>query len=397
MSTSAFNTAAGFLGGFETEVNCLETARRARLAQGLPVLDLTSSNPTLHGCIFPSRILKDLSGAYWEGRRYDPDARGSGKAREAIAGYYRLSRNCDFRPDDIFITAGTSESYAILFSLLADPGDNIIVPEVTYPLFELLAEARKLELRSYRIFERSSWCVDYESLIHQKDDRTRAVLIISPHNPTGMIIRERNEGLALLGIPVISDEVFAEFADSDPAPCLSSLYPDIPVFQLNGISKMFALPDMKLGWIAMNEVAGRLFAGRLEILNDCFLSAGSLIQFMLSGVFSAGMPFCREMTRSVRERVRYVHRYLQDAGLHCVFPEGGTFVFPSLPEHVDEEKFAVELLQEGVLVHPGYFYGEVRKPHMMISCVPQIEELSPGLEKIVLRLSGCQNSPSTER
>src|SRR5262249_15064119 len=160
---------------------------------------------------------------------------------------------------------------------------------VSYPLFEYLAAVHYVELRSYALDESRGWRIDPTSLRAQADERTRAVLLISPHNPTGMIVQAAQPALAALGLPVICDEVFAECTSRAPAtPPLGALHPELRVFHLNGISKMFALPDLKLGWIALSGPAAARYGARLELLNDTFLSANALTQAMLPTLFEAG-------------------------------------------------------------------------------------------------------------
>ena len=193
--------------------------------------------------------MRTAADRYWPTRRYTPDPRGLPAARGTIVDYYaRRTPPCLLDAQSVFLTASTSEAYGLLFALLAEPGDNILAPDVTYPLFEYLAEIYRVELRPYRLDETRRWQVNSESLYAQVDGRTRGILIISPHNPTGMIVQSPIAALDELGLPVICDEVFAEFTYHAPhTPPLATLHTRIPIFMLNGISKMFALPDLKLG------------------------------------------------------------------------------------------------------------------------------------------------------
>ena len=376
----------GFLSAHDLEINAVEALRRRRIEAGLHLYDLTSTNPTQHGHLFPPSILARAAEGYWPQRRYEPDPRGALPAREAIARYYVGRRACAIKPSDIVITASTSESYSLLFSLLADAGDNMLVPEPSYPLFELLAAARALELRSYHL-QGEAWEMDVAALASLVDKKTRAIMVVSPHNPTGAIIRARDDRIAALGVPIIADEVFAEFTDGAPAPCLGTLYPDLPVFHLNGISKMLALPDLKLGWIALNERAEAAYGDRLEILNDCFLSTSGLIQHMLPVLLEQGVAFMRHMVESLRHSVAFVRSSLECLPrLHPGNPAGGYCVFTGVDKVPDEERLVLSLLHHGVLVHPGYFYGNNLGPHIMISCMPRRNELEAAVEIIAKML-----------
>ena len=269
------------MGGFFAEgdltPNRIELARQRRAA-GPGYIDLTSSNPTHQGLIFPAAPLQRAAAAYLATRRYDPDPHGAPAARAAIARYYAARAPAlALAHDEIFITASTSESYGLLFALLTEPGDNVLAPVVSYPLFEYLAEIYHIALRPYALDEARGWRIDPASLHAQADERTRAVLVISPHNPTGMVVQVAVPALSKLGLPIICDEVFAGFPyRAATVPPLGMLHPELPVFHLNGISKLFALPDLKLGWVALSGRAGQQYGDRLELLNDTFLGANSL-------------------------------------------------------------------------------------------------------------------------
>jgi alanine-synthesizing transaminase len=239
----------GFLADADLSINRIE---RARLASA-GYIDLTSSNPTQQGLLFPPHVLREATEGYWETRRYAPDARGDARAREAIARYYdarwkvgRLegwnSTNLQtFQPSNLFLTASTSEAYSLLFSLLTEPGDNVLAPDVGYPLFDFLAELHHITLKPYRLDEMQRWRIDEQSLLEAADERTRAVLLISPHNPTGAIVQSPISSLQSLNLPIICDEVFAEFTYGVAhTPVMTALHPELPVFVLNGLSKLFA-------------------------------------------------------------------------------------------------------------------------------------------------------------
>ncbi|PLS77254.1 MAG: pyridoxal phosphate-dependent aminotransferase [Chloroflexi bacterium] len=361
---------------------------QARIAAAGHYIDLTSSNPTHQGLLFPRAVLETAAGRYWSQRRYDPQPRGQLAARAAIRSYYQQrTPQLGLHPDDVFITASTSEAYSLLFALLTEPGDNVLAPVVTYPLFEFLAELHHIELRPYALDEARSWRIDPASLHAQVDRRTRAVLIVSPHNPTGAIVTEPLPALTSLGLPVICDEVFAEFTYRVPAtPPLGTLHPELPVFHLNGISKLFALPDLKLGWIALSQMA-RPYAERLELLNDTFLGSNSLSQHMLPDLFKQGMEFVEEMRVYVQRNLDYsLERLANHSVLRAQPPDGGYYLFPQVAGWDDEEALVLHCLQHGVLVHPGYFYGYERGAHLMLSCLTAPEQLTPGLDRLIAAL-----------
>jgi len=377
---------APFFADADLTPNRIEQARVA--AQGT-YIDLTSSNPTHQELIFPPTVLHQAANEYWATRRYEPDPRGAMRTREAITTYYaQRIPPLMIEPDDVFITASTSEAYSLLFGLLASPGDNVLGPEVTYPLFEFLAELHHIELRPYALNEARGWQIDGESVRKQADERTRAILIVSPHNPTGMIVAQAVPALTALGLPLIADEVFAPFTYSAPhTPPLGALHPELPVFHLNGISKMFALPDLKLGWIVINPAA-RQFAARLELLNDTFLGANALTQHLLPTLFEQGAPFVDHMHRHMRANLDLaIQRLAACKGVTVQPPDGGYYLFPQVHGWDDEEELVLHCLRHGVLVHPGYFYGYERGgAHLMLSCLTATPQLEAGLERLVRAL-----------
>ena len=375
----------GFFAEGDLTPNRIEQARTA--AQGR-YIDLTSSNPTQQGLLFPPAILEQAAAGYWSTRRYAPSPYGAEPARQAIADFYvKRTPSLPLNLDDIFITASTSEAYSLLFALLTEPGDNVLGPAVSYPLFDFLAELHHIELRPYALDEARSWRIDPASLHAQADARTRAVLIVSPHNPTGAIVGEALPALCTLGLPVIADEVFAPFTyRAAYTPPIGALHPELPVFHLNGISKLFALPDLKLGWIALNAAA-RPFAPRLELLNDTFLGCNALTQHMLPTLFEQGGAFVAQMHRHMRVNLDLALERLATCDRLTVQPpDGGYYLFPEVYGWDDEEELVLHCLRHGVLVHPGYFYGYERGAHLMLSCLTATPHLEGGLERLIRAL-----------
>ena len=377
----------GFLADADLSTNQIEQARQRATERGY--IDLTSSNPTQQGLLFPPDLLRAASEGYWQGRRYQPDAHGARPAREAIAHYY-ARRGAAIRAEDLFITASTSEAYSLLFGLLTEPGDNVLAPDVGYPLFDFLAELHHITLRPYRLDEARGWQMDETALLDAADARTRAVLVVSPHNPTGAIIASPLPALNALNLPILCDEVFAEFIYRAPhTPVFSALHPGQAVFVLNGISKLFALPDLKLGWIAPNARATAEYGERLEVLNDTFLGANSLTQFMLPTLFEAGWPFVEQQ----RERVRgnfdlALARLANHRRIAAHAPDGGYNLFCAVDSWDDEEALVIHLLEHGVLVHPGYFFNyeaerDGGRAHIMISCLTEPATLARGLDLLI--------------
>ena len=379
---------SGFFADGDLSPNRIELARR-QAAAGAGYIDLTSSNPTEQGLLFPADVLQQAAAEYLAGRRYVPDPRGAPAARAAIAAYYAARTPPLLLADnDIFITASTSEAYGLLFALLTEPGDNVLAPVVSYPLFEYLAAIYHVELRPYALDEARGWRIDPASLHAQADERTRAVLIVSPHNPTGMVVQQAVPALGSLGLPIVCDEVFAGFPYRAAAvPPLGALHPELPVFHLNGISKLFALPDLKLGWIVLSGAASAQYGDRLELLNDTFLSANSLTQALLPQLFARGMSFVGSMREHIHRNLDLALGKLGScAGVRVQPPDGGYYLFPEVRGWSDEEELVVHLLAHGVLVHPGYFYGYEVGTHIMISCLTEPRNFAEGLDRLLAAL-----------
>lgn len=366
--------------------NHIEMARRAAAGH---FIDLTSSNPTQQGLLFPPEVLEQAASNYWRQRRYEPNPRGLEPARQAIIDYYQQRTPAlVLTLDDMFITASTSEAYSLLFSLLTAPGDNILGPNVTYPLFEYLADLHHVELRTYELDPANDWAIDQASLLAAADERTRAVLLISPHNPTGAIISEPIAALQQLGIPLICDEVFAPFALAKPTvPPLGVLHPAVPVFHLNGISKLLALPDLKLGWIALNQAA-QGYAERLELINDTFLSCSTLIQSMLPALLQAAPAFIAQMLERVRSNIAYARQHLAaHPRLIWSEPAGGYYLFLQVRDEYDDEALVVRLIEQGVLVHPGFFFDWIDDCRIMLSALTEPKQWQAGIQKLAQNLT----------
>ena len=363
--------------------NRIEQARRRAAGR---YIDLTSSNPTHQGLLFPPEILRRAAAPYWRTRRYDPSPRGLMPARQAIvADYARRTPPLALSTKAIFLTASTSEAYSLLFSLLTTPGDNVLGPSVTYPLFQYLAELHHVELRTYDLDATRNWQIDQPSLLAAADKRTRAVLLISPHNPTGMIVGQPVAALNTLGLPLVCDEVFAPFTvQAATTPPLGVLHPQLPVFHLNGISKMLALPDLKLGWIALNDPALHAYAERLELINDTFLGCNTLIQTMLPTLLAERAPFVRTMTDRVRRNVYHaLARFAACARIEATAPDGGYYLFPRIRNCPDDEALVLRLLGAGVLVYPGFFYEHTADCRIMLSCLTEPAVFDAGIERLV--------------
>jgi len=351
--------------------------------EGAKVADLVRGNVNEHGIVFPHEELAEiLDEAAESARVYRPDSLGQHAAREAIARYYVSPR---ISADHIVITPGTSVSYWYCFKLLTESGDEVLCPQPSYPLFDYIARLAGVYMRQYRLDERRGWAIDLDHLQSQITTGTRAIIVISPHNPTGMVAGEDElRGLAEIAsrhrLPVISDEVFSEFLfDMDSFPRVSAT--DAPlVITLNGLSKMFALPGMKIGWMAVSgdEVAVKKAVEALELISDTFLPVNEIAQFAVPDIFRRGTVFLDEYRRWVKRcrtaAVEALH------GVRYTPPRGGFYV--TLPISRDEDDAAARLLKsEGILVHPGYFY-DIEPDHLVMTFIEEPELVGQHFQKI---------------
>ena len=378
------------------EINTLYRERDAILTRGWSITDLVSGNVNAHGLSFPQDALHDiLKRAYDAAQTYKPDPLGQREAREAIRSAYRES-GFNVSADHILLTPGTSVSYAYAFRLFANAGDEILCPRPSYPLFDPIAEFAGVRVSTYRLDEGRGWAIDLEHLEAQISARTRAVVLISPHNPTGMIadvdqVGALSEIVRRHHLPVISDEVFSPFIDDDFLPRIARTAAPL-VLTLNGFSKMFALPGMKIGWIAVtgDRDLVRTAMASLETMSDMFLPVGEIAQFAVAGIFRRGKTFLADYVSEMRRRREAaVAALAASPHLQVVPPRGGFYVTARIvgDGREDEEEIALDLLRRyGILVHPGFYY-DIEPPHLVMTFVPPIETFKESLDRVTYFLS----------
>ena len=372
------------------ESNALYKLRDALKAGGQDVRDLISGSINEQGFVFPQDLLEE---ALVRGSRqceiYRPDSFGQRQARAAISAYYR-SAGYAIDADRILITPGTSLSYWYCFKLLADEGDEILCPCPSYPLFDYIALLSGVRLIPYRLDEARQWTIDIDHLEACVSTRTRALVLISPHNPTGHVAAP-DEIAALADVArrhnlaIISDEVFSEFLlgkEALPRPAGSAA----PlVFTLNGFSKMFALPGLKFGWMAVSGESDKVRQAlrALELISDTFLPVNEIIQAAAPDIFKCGQIMATEFASRIRECWKHTEAILADGRrFHYVRPDGGFYVTLKL-EDLDEEQAAELILKENhLLVHPGYFY-DMDPHHLILSFVQTAELIQEAFPKLV--------------
>jgi alanine-synthesizing transaminase len=365
--------------------------------RGTRVLDLTESNPTRSGFDFDA---PEILGALCDPRSltYEPDPRGMRVGREAVAGYYS-ERGVEVDPQNIFLTTSTSEAYSYVFRLLADPGDRILVPRPSYPLFDFLAGLNDVEIVPYPLNYGQGWFLDEAALEARLSPRSRAVLAVSPNNPTGSFVKQGElEFLAGLAarrsLALICDEVFADYAFGlDPNRVASfALESQALTFTFSGLSKISALPQMKLAWIVVNG-RGELLASalaRLEVIADTYLSVSAPLACALPRL----MAMRRLMQPQLLARVLANLAWL-DAELARGLPvsrlevEGGWYVTLRLPSTRTDEDWALDLLRrDGVYTMPGHFFDFPAESHLVVSLLPKPEIFEEGITKLLARVAG---------
>ncbi len=358
--------------------NRFALALAAARSAGRPLLDLTVSNPTTVGLDYPPDLLAPLASP--ASLVYDPHPFGLQAAREAVAADF-ARRGAVLPPDRVVLTASTSEAYSLLFKLLCDAGDRALVPRPSYPLFDHLTRLDGVETDTYLLEYHGRWSVDTDTVRRAITPRTRAILAVSPNNPTGSFLDARD--LADLGaicrqhaLALIGDEVFADYPLT-PARAGASVLsiPDALVFALGGLSKSAGLPQVKLGWIGVTgpEQLVRPALARLEVICDSYLSVGTPVQ-RAAGAFIAAAATIRGRIAARIARNYQALRALASRHPSCaVLPaEGGWYAVIQVPATDSEEDLVVSLLEEqGVVVYPGYFFDFTREAFLVVSLLPE--------------------------
>jgi alanine-synthesizing transaminase len=384
---------------WSTEETLWAKALRDRRASGLPVFDLTASNPTRCGFRYePDILLAPLADR--RALDYDPDPRGPLAARRAVAEYYRDLGAGDLAPERIFLTTGTSEAYSFLFRLLCDAGDEVLIAAPSYPLFDFLAEIDDVRLRHYPLFYDHGWRLDGVSLRRSLTPRTRAIAVVHPNNPTGhFIAAEEREELASIccefGLALLVDEVFFDYPLDPMLPRHSFVGGDFPAltFVLSGVSKICGLPQMKASWIACAgpESLVSSAAEKLEVIADTFLSMNAAVACALPVWLRERESIQLQILSRVRGNLNAVDEILT-AGCPVtrLAVEGGWYAVLRVPALEPDEELAVRLLRDaGVAVHPGSFFGFRASGYLVVSLLPPHDEFARGIELCVAAASAA--------
>lgn len=359
------------------------------------LLDLTQSNPTKIDINYPEEeILLALSNP--KALLYQPDPKGLLNTRRAIIDYYSL-KTINVDVDNIFLTASTSEAYTLLFKLLMEPGDSVLVPAPSYPLFEHLAQVECVKPINYYLYFDGAWYIDFPFLESVCKKNTRAIIIVNPNNPTGSFIKKselvlliefcKNHNLAL-----ISDEVFCDYAHFDDNERVSSVADinEILTFSLNGLSKAAGLPQLKLGWIAING-QGDIFKEahfRLEFITDLFLSVSSPVQHALPSLLKLSTKIQNQILTRVLNNYSYLKEQVHSESVCRVLPvEAGWYAILQVPKIMSEEELIIELLEkDNLIVHPGYFFDLQMEGYLVVSLIVSPNVFQLGINKLLSRV-----------
>jgi aspartate/methionine/tyrosine aminotransferase len=379
--------------------NAITRLLDARRRAGQTVIDLTVSNPIKAGLDLGSeRVLPWL--ARPASLDYEPTPAGLLVAREAVAAYHERSR-ASVSPEDIVLTASTSEAYAFLFKILADCGETIAVPRPSYPLLEYLAAVEGASTEAYDLEYDGTWRIDFDSLTRATGDRTRAVVCVHPNNPTGSYVgrleRDRLVGFCReRDLALVIDEVFFDYPiapDEEAAGSFAGIECESSTFVLSGLSKLVGLPQMKLAWICLGGPANsrREARMRLEHVADLFLSVGTPVQQATPDLLRP--EFVAQAQTTIRKRVLANYAALGQSmaktpAVSQLNVEGGWYGVLRLPAVRSDEEWCLELLAcEGVYAHPGHFFDFRSDAYLVVSLLTPEDAFAAGLEAIARRVN----------
>ena len=374
--------------------NAITRAVSALRDRQVAFLDLTETNPTRVGVTYPPDLLRSLADP--AAAAYQPESLGLRQARAAIAAEYAAD-GVIVNPDRIILTASTSEAYALLFKLLADPGDQVLVPQPSYPLFESLTSLEAVVSTPYHLDYHGVWSIDRDSLMRAANSRTRAVLVVSPNNPTGSMLRSADrDWLASLcnerEWALVADEVFAGYPlrpARDAVSCIGETR--ALTFVLGGLSKSAGLPQLKLGWIVASGPDALVSQAleRLDVMCDTYLSVSTPVQVAAPALLAAGRSIRDSIRARIATNLASLARLLAGASSITVLPpEGGWSVAVRVPAVESEEALVLRLLRDhNVLVHPGFFFDFASEAYIVVSLLPEPSVFDNAMGRVITALA----------
>jgi aspartate/methionine/tyrosine aminotransferase len=387
------------------EENAYTRALRRHRDAGKRIFDLTASNPTTCGFQYDEAAILDALRDP-ASLRYEPEPKGMPAARAAVASYY-AGKGVEVDPEQLILTTGTSEAYSFLFRLLCEPGDEVLIAHPSYPLFDFLATIQDVKLRPFQIVYDHGWQIDFHALQKEIGARTKAIVVVHPNNPTGHFVaaKEAAELSAICAehdLALIVDEVFLDyelktsathkqrhgtFASNAGAPSAAAL-----AFVLSGLSKIAALPQMKLGWIAASGPAARVreAIARLEVIADTYLSLNAPLQHALPALLAQRHTMQKQIITRIEANLADLDEQLAPQKLVSRLEvEGGWYAVLRAPAVQSDEELAIRLLQErDVLAHPGHFYDFAHNGYLVISLLTPPEEFREGTTALLACANG---------
>ncbi len=370
--------------------NRLSAALAAHREAGKPLLDLTVSNPTECGFEYDgSAILSALSNA--AALSYEPNPRGLESARRAVADYY-ADRKENVSVEDIFLTTSTSEAYSYVFRTLCDPGDEVLIPSPSYPLFDFLADIQDVRLVRYPLLYDHGWQIDFHALEQAITPRTRGVIVVHPNNPTGNFVKsgeiaKLNSICSTREMAIIADEVFLDFALGENRPASFAANRGAPTFTLSGLSKISGLPQMKAAWlIASGPQQWKSEAlVRLEVIADTYLSMNTPVQLAIPRFLEERHGFQKQVMSRVRRNLAELDRQLVgQKAVTRLKVEGGWCAVLRIPgTHSDEDLALTMVNEKGIYVHPGHFYDFSSGRFLIVSVLTPELQITQGVSGIL--------------
>ena len=377
------------------EPNALARLVHEKRRHSAQIADLTQSNPTRVGLTYPPGLLDPLADA--RALEYDPQPLGLWSARAAVAADFRR-RGIIISADRVALTSSTSEAYALLFKLLCDAGDQVLVPQPSYPLFAHLTQLESVVAVPYALEYHGAWRIDIDSVRRAITDRVRAILVVSPNNPTGSLLHR--DDLALLSemaaagnMALIGDEVFADYRlDGSAAASHILAGGDVLAFSLGGLSKSAGLPQLKLGWVGFGGPAARVDAAleRFEMIADTYLSVSTPIQAAAVELIESGAAIRAQILARVKRNLESLRAHASQFQSVTVLPvDGGWTAIMQVPSVRSEDALVLALLEhDDVLVHPGYFFDFPREAFIVVSLLVEPHLFDRAIARVLARAAG---------
>ena len=378
--------------------NAVARAVDAKRRRGAAIHDLTATNPTSAGFTYPADLLQPLADP--RALDYEPQPLGLWSARAAVAADFRR-RGVVISADRVALTSSTSEAYALIFKLLCDAGDAVLVPHPSYPLFEHLTALESVTAIPYELEYHGAWRIDMESISGSATDRVRAILVVSPNNPTGSFLHRDDlaalsEIAAAKGWAIIGDEVFADYP-LDPAPHAANVLgrADVLTFSLGGLSKSSGLPQLKLGWIGFGGPTDKVdeALAAFEIVADTYLSVSTPVQAAAADLIEHGTAIRSQILARVRRNLESLRALaLSHPATSVLRVEGGWSAVLQVPQLRSEESLVLDLLdKDDILVHPGYFFDFPREAYLVVSLLVEPVSFDRAIARVLARAAGASS------